>query len=288
MHYTRFLSAIILCLLFAKPVLALDTIFIADEYDHVFGKGVHAFFDKNYEEAIAILSKAEELDIEDPRPFYFLGLAFLQQKEAEKAEKYFRKAAQLEFSGQVLRDYGVSEALRRIQGAERTRLEIIRAEERTNARMREQRIRAARYGTENAAARDALRQSLSGQQGPAPSDLDESDILADNAFGLRPIDPIAAKEGEITARRADANPFGTVTTNIAETPQLSETSVATPPSPVRSAAPGGRTFVNVDIAPTRQATGNRGDAINHLRNAQTEAARQAGRILGTFFSGQSD
>ena len=288
MNAFRFKSAIILCLFFATPAFSFDSLFIADEYDHIFGKGVHAFFDKNYKEAIAVLSKAEELNIEDPRPYYFLGLAYLRQDEGDKAEQHIRKAAQLEFSGRALRDYGVSESLRRIQGVERARLETIRAEERANSRIREQRMRAARYGSENAAARNALRQSLSA---PADiSDLEANGILAENVFGLRPIDPVALQEGGIIAQRTDANPFGTVT-SIDEIPQLPDTNATTPASygPAPLATPTGRTFVNVDVAPTqRTAISGRGESAEFIRNAQTEAARQAGKMLGTLFSGKSD
>ena len=295
MNNLQFPSAIVLCLLFANLTFSFDSPFITDESDNILGKGVHAFFDRNYEEAVKIMSKAEELDVEDPRPYYFLGLAFLRQKENEKAEQYLRKAAQLEFNGHALRDYAVSEALRRIQGTERMRIEMIRSEERTNARIREQRVREARYGIENAAARDTLRQSLSANQKDDLLDLqDDIDELGDNVFGLRQIDPFGTqesgvREGSIAARRTDGNPFGTVTVSTTELPPTDVPEVAAAPSFSRPVANSGRrTFVNVDVAPMGRSAGSGGDSMDFIRSAQTEAARQAGRMLGAFFTGKSN
>ena len=175
----------------------------ADEVDHIYGKGVHAFFDQNYGEAVAILSRADELKSNDPRTYYFLGLAYLRQGKYELADQSFKEAAVLEFSVRSVRDYFVSESLRRIQGTERQRIETIRAEERINAQKREQQIREARYGAEKTAGKEALRQSVA---------LDQNEDLTiilknmaaginDNAFVSKPRNPMvlpAEKDNETT------------------------------------------------------------------------------------------
>ena len=278
------------CFLFGGATLCADTYTVADESDHIYGQGVHTFFDRDYEEAVTILLQIEDIKSNDPRPYYFLGLAYLRQKKTEEADQYFKKAAQLEYSGRALRDYGVSEALRRIQGEERLRIEKIRSEERTNARIREQQLREARYGSENAAGRTAIRQlapqtqkeDLAVLQGMAGTPVD-------NAFGVREMNPIAAEE-EVAVRRVDANPFGGGGTVEAEkdedsvmpelilpvmrppTPPASPTRTTAVPSAGRDrrnppeAVPAG---VNLMAAPTQ---------------GTKEVAREIGRGLGTLFS----
>jgi tetratricopeptide (TPR) repeat protein len=169
------LSVLAVCFLFGGTVFAGDSPIAVDESVSIYGNGVHAFFDRNYEEAISILLKAEEIKSEDPRSYYFLGLAYLRQKKSERADRCFKKAAQLEFSGRAIRDYAVSESLRRIQGEERLRIEKIRTEERTNARIREQRLLELRFSKESAAAREDLLQTLKKAFGETAFDITSKD-----------------------------------------------------------------------------------------------------------------
>ena len=189
MQKFQFISLIFFGLLFAAVP-------VADEVDHIYGKGVHAFFDQNYGEAVAILSQADELRSNDPRTYYFMGLAYLRQKKNELADQSFKKAAVLEFSGRSIRDYSVSESLRRIQGTERLHIEQIRSEERINAQKREQQIREARYGADNAVSREALRRSVALDQNEDLSTIlkNMADDLGDNTFVLKPLNPVVSPE----------------------------------------------------------------------------------------------
>ena len=257
------------CLLLGGTVLATST-FATDETDTIYGRGVHAFFDRDYERAIAILSMAEEMGSIDPRPYYFLGLAHLRQNRSAQADQYFVKAAELEYAGRAARDFAVSESLRRIQGAERMRIEQIRTTERANAQQREQRAHEIRYGRENAAAREMLRQ-------PSPqnrrADLAVLQRMAEafdeNAFGARPIDPTDTAERIIITRRPETNPFGEVVTNVDTLPEIME---------IRSAAR------SRGDAGSQTAT----EANPVLRGLQTEAARGLGRGLGMLFAGREN
>ncbi|MDR2641785.1 MAG: hypothetical protein LBC74_03210 [Planctomycetaceae bacterium] len=106
-----------------------DEFTIANEAEVLYGKGVHAFFDGNYKEAIAIFEKVEYLASEDPRPYFFAALArYRLDTNSEDADKYFKKAAILEWQGKSVREYDVSEALRRIQGKERLHIEHYRTQ----------------------------------------------------------------------------------------------------------------------------------------------------------------
>jgi len=300
----KMLSVIVFCFLLGGAVVATDSPFITDESDSIYGKGVHAFFDRDYEVSITILSKAEEIKSNDPRPYYFLGLAHLRQKKTEPAEQYFKKAAQLEFNGRSLRDYAVSESLRRIQGKERMRIEAIREEERTNARARERRLREMRYGRENAIARETiarenLRQTTSpnrteNQQNADLAALQEAvDGLGDNAFGVKPIDPTNTTVENIVPRRTDPHPSGEVPANITVEPEVPVVPTAPntqEPSTQETAVPQSkRTFVNPDAAaesrqPARSQTAA---STNPVQTVQVAAAKELGRALGTLFSGKA-
>jgi len=223
MSHFKLLSAILFGVLLGSAPLTANPFLITEESDYIYGQGVHAFFDNNYEKAITILSRAEAINTEDPRPYYFLGLAYLRQQQTEKADEYFTKAAELEYSGRALRDYAVSESLRRIQGEERLRLQNIRNDERAKARIREQRIREARYGIDTAAAREALRDSLPQVSYEDAAALREVNELGGNAFAVNPMNPIGPAEENIVVRRADtADTFGGIAANVGVPPDASE------------------------------------------------------------------
>jgi len=314
----KILSVCLLCLFLGGVPIAGNPFLITEESDYIYGQGVHAFFDRNYEEAVTILLRAEAIDTEDPRPYYFLGLAYLRQKQTEKADQYFRKAAQLEYSGRALRDYAVSESLRRIQGEERLRLETIRTAERANARIREQRIREARYGSNTAAAREALRDSLpqiSYENAAALREVREVNRLGENAFDLHPLNPIGTPEESAVTRRAEStNPFGSVAASTAGDsgmsdagqPSLAELlgAVAVPertPLPIvevnttstgrPSTAPGSPAM---EFDTEQHPMGMLPVGVSALAVSpsstllQSGAPRQLGRALGALFAKQAD
>ena len=264
---------------------------VADESDLIYGRGVHAFFDRDYEGTVTILLQAVEIKSIDPRPYYFLGLALLRQGKAEEADQYFRQAAQWEYSGRALRDYNVAEALRRIQGEDRLRIENIRTEERTNARMREQQQREARYGSENAAGRDALRQLAPPNQ--RAQDLAVLQGMAansgNNAFGVGAMNPIGTAD-RIVAQRGSVNPFGDVVAATDEQPAPVELIVPMVRTPPRTAAtPSTSPTARPGSAERGEVTGGdreSGPAGTMMSPPQSarEAARDIGRGLGSVFS----
>ena len=286
MSNPKFLSVIIFVSLFGV-VLAADIAVVAGESDHIYGKGVHAFFDQNYEEAITILSQAEEMKSNDPRVYYFLGLAYLRQKKTEQADQCFEKAAQMEYSGRSIRDYEISESLRRIQGIERLRIEKIRTAERINAQKREQQIREARYGTENAAGREALRQSSPQNPKETLSVIlqNMADELGDNAFGVKPLNPVAVSEGNVAVMKQEVNPFGEVRETVREELKVPVQVIerAHPPAVARP----GRQFVNPNVPVARTPEKDKDSTasdMNFNRRVQTGIAKEIGKGLGTLFS----
>ena len=289
MNTAKLLLVAALCSLLGGVTFATSTFFVTDESDIIYGRGVHAFFDRDYEGAVTILLQAKEIGSIDPRPFYFLGLAYLRQNETELADQFFKQAAELEFSGRAARDYGVSEALRRIQGEERLRIERIRSEERTNAQIRAQQFLEARYGREGAADRDTIRQLVPPNQREDLAMLQRmAGNFSENAFGVRPIDPINAPEEGIAARRTGASPFGEVAVTVIEVPVLPDSVSPIARTPVTPARPE-RVFVNPDVVVTEQDSGVNqptivvSPAALMMQNAPA-VAREIGRGLGALFS----
>ena len=289
MNTNKLLLIVACCFLLGKTT----PVVVADESDIIYGKGVHAFFDRDYEGTVTMLLQAVEIKSVDPRPYYFLGLAYLRQEKTEEADQYFRKAAQLEYSGRALRDYAVSEALRRIQGEERLRLEQIRTEERTNARIREQQQREARYGSENAAGREAIRQLAPPNQRADLALLQGTTTnLGSNAFGVGPINPISESES-IAVQRGGVNPFGEVTveTNGEETvtgPIFMARPTVAPASPRGTPAPRSSTTATVqewESGPSglSEMVPGLSMMMDPPQSAQ-ETARSFGRSLGALFS----
>ncbi len=91
--------------------------------DQVYGKGVHAFFRHDYFQAEELFNLAIAHGSQDPRVYYFRGLAMCRLGRAAEAESDFRTGATLE---ETVGGYQVGWALERIQGAERRMLEKIR------------------------------------------------------------------------------------------------------------------------------------------------------------------
>ena len=283
-------SILIVCCL-AGAAFVAGTLLVASESDHIYGRGVHAFFDHNYKETVTILLQAEEVKSNDPRVYYFLGLAYLRQEMNEQADQYFEKAAQLEFNGRSLRDYDVSESLRRIQGTERLRLEKIRTVERVNAQKREQLHRKARYGADNTAEREALRQSTPQNQQEDWAMLQQMiDDLGNNAFGLKPMDPTASVDEGIAVKRQVTALFGEAREIVIEKPEVRRqaTTRVRPQATERT----GRSFVNPDVSVVETPVNVGGSAAftdaNLLRNVQTGIARELGKGLGTMFSKKAE
>jgi len=268
MNNFKLLPIAALCFLCGGAMLVADT-FVTDESDIIYGKGVHAFFDRNYEEAITILSEAEKLNSADPRPYYFLGLACLRQQKTERADHYFEKAAELEYGGRAARDYAVAESLRRIQGDERLQIEKIRAEERINAQKREQRLTEIRYGKENATGREFLRQPAAQHRKEDLAVLQKiAESFGENAFGAKPIDPINPSGEVITTKKTEHNPFGEIVANIDKMPATIE---------MRPAAR------NVPARRQENVGGQTTPTLSPVAGTQATVAKELGKGLRTLF-----
>jgi len=119
------------------------------------GDGIHAFHAGDFDRAYDELTNAIEAGTDDPRSYYFRGLAALRLGRASEAEADFTTGADRELAtGSVRR---VSLSLERVQGADRLTLERFRARARLGALQREREYHGRRYSTIEDASTDVRR-----------------------------------------------------------------------------------------------------------------------------------
>lgn len=118
---TRFSPALAAVALLAAPVFGDPPAPGVASLTRIYGTGVHAYFAGDYPRAYDDLSQAIEAGTEDPRTWYFRGLAASKLGRLDEAEADFSAAAVKE--AQAVADWRVSRALERIQGRDRMQLE---------------------------------------------------------------------------------------------------------------------------------------------------------------------
>ncbi|MED5286646.1 MAG: hypothetical protein VYC71_11730, partial [Planctomycetota bacterium] len=64
-----------------------------DILDDLYGQGVHAYYEGNYAASAQWLGQAISQGSQDPRVYYFKGLAHLQLGEKDQADGTFAKGA---------------------------------------------------------------------------------------------------------------------------------------------------------------------------------------------------
>ena len=163
-----------------------------NEAERLYGSGVHAFFDGDFQEAVKLLAKVEELGSEDPRPYFFLGLAQRRLKLDDEADETFKKAAKFEWEGRSAADYKVSDALRRIQGKERLHIEKFRQQAKLDWEKTDDLRQQIRYGQEKDKDRSILAQLATPSELPRPK---QQPFVGAAPFGARSVDPFRDPDG---------------------------------------------------------------------------------------------
>ena len=97
----------------------------AQNFNWNYGEGIHKYFAGNSSESIQALDAAIAEKSNDPRPYYFRGLARMRCGDSYGAMSDYQMASQIEALGKR-RSPAVARALERVQGAERLYLEKIR------------------------------------------------------------------------------------------------------------------------------------------------------------------
>ncbi len=132
---------------YAKVGFAQDPVL-----SRLYGSAVHEFYGGNYAKAHELLSRAIDMGLQDPRAYYFRGLAYLKLGRPDEAEDDFRTGAEIEARDAGI-FYDVGRSLERIQGRARMILERHRLSARTTAYRRALEIHRERYGEQQARQR---------------------------------------------------------------------------------------------------------------------------------------
>ena len=132
-----------------------------------YGNGVHAYNEGEYQCSYDELSRVIEAGSNDPRVFYFRGLAALKLGRMDEADADFQQGANLEADGVGGR--AVSRALERIQGCDRLKLEQFRSQARVAAVHRDREAIRQRYSDIYEAEPEVLRRRRPEPVEPVPA-----------------------------------------------------------------------------------------------------------------------
>ena len=150
-------------------------------YDELYGEGVHRYFSNDLNGADQLLTQVVDSGSQDPRVYYFRGLA--REQLGYGGEPDFEQGARLEAEGKRVVDVG--NALSRIQGSVRTQIEVARRDARIAVRQQQLMLQRSRQPSDAAAARRA--------PAAVPASPLPSDSIPANETGLAPlVPPVAA------------------------------------------------------------------------------------------------
>ena len=114
-----------------------------DPLDEMYGRAVHHFFRGDNVTAQEVLNEVIAAGSQDPRVYFYRGLAQARNGEIDAAMADFEQGAQLEIDGKKVVNVGKS--LERIQGFHRVAIEKIRTHARLNARSKLLEMQRSRY-----------------------------------------------------------------------------------------------------------------------------------------------
>lgn len=155
-----------------------------------FGSGAHAFFACDYQRAYEELSNAIQAGTQDPRAWYFRGLAALRLGRVDEAEADFSTGAERESRG--LGTWPVSRSLERVQGPDRLTLERHRARARVAMLQQRRESIERRYSGVDSVGDDVIRRRRPIERtdrGNADNPFEERGPAADGAERMPPPPP---------------------------------------------------------------------------------------------------
>jgi len=145
-------AAALVCVVATTDVSMAQDALLNDLY----GRGVHAFFGRQYAEAHELFTEAIDAGTRDPRCFYFRGLACSRLGRPDEAKADFKQGAEMELVA-TEQFYNVSQALQRIQGADRMQLEQFRSTARLASYQRDVKRKLQRYEEAQQAEQKVIR-----------------------------------------------------------------------------------------------------------------------------------
>ena len=121
-----------------------------------YGRGVHAFFAGDFQDAHDALSAAIDGGTKDPRAYYFRAMVSLRLGNNDAAESDLAAGAELEVTD-VNQFYPIGRSLERVQGQPRVMLEKYRAKARAAQQQRKEARNRRRYEQLQRAEEEVLR-----------------------------------------------------------------------------------------------------------------------------------
>ena len=172
------------------------------------GGGIHAYHAGDFNRAYDDLTNAIEAGTDDPRSYYFRGLAALRLGRTSEAEADFSAGADRELSTGSIRR--VSLSLERVQGQDRLTLERFRARARLGALQRGREAYERRYSTIDETTNDVRRRRR-------PEDI-RPELVAPRAAPEEILPPAGAGVEEVPAPAAKAAPPAKPSRTFADEP----------------------------------------------------------------------
>jgi hypothetical protein len=169
--------------------------------DDLYGRGVHAYFSRNFQDAHKLLSEAVTSGSKDPRVYYFRALADMRLGRPDDAAADLKLATEFEFNGDE--PVQVSKALERVQGAERLNIEEARRKARLSIRNASEERAKIRYENRVKAEAAVLRKVPASAAPPAAAPAAPPAKPA----AEKPVTPAEAKPAA-PAKPAVEDPFG--------------------------------------------------------------------------------
>ena len=170
----------------------------------LYGQGVHAYNNGDFDAALSIFNTAVEKGTDDPRVFLFRGLVLHHQGKAEESLEDLLHGAELE-AVDKRGFYPVSPALIRVQGKVRLQIETLRREARANLVNIEKARAAARYEEQKANEAVTLRKPMPSQAPAVPLDAQQT-IKPENPFAPSNIAGIKSNPSNVTVSKTNPKP----------------------------------------------------------------------------------
>jgi hypothetical protein len=149
------------------------------------GSGIHAYHAGDFNRAYDDLTNAIEAGADDPRGYYFRGLAALKLGRTTEAEADFTTGADREAATGSMRR--VSQSLERVQGHDRLSLERFRSRARLGVLQRDREVYGRRYSTIEDAMGDVRRRRR-------PEDIQPELVAPRELPGAKAMPPAAVED----------------------------------------------------------------------------------------------